>query len=139
MARDKEIKVVADLHENYPAGLQVWKGGRRSLKRLLIQVLFNNFSRWARYERECVQEVNKVIVVVDEAKKRLMKNYGLADEDIMVVMNVEDVDYFSSLEIDQQIISSYSRGEETFILSYIWRLWASSRFRRGSSSFSESS
>ncbi len=117
VARNKGIKVLADLHENYPAGLQVWKGGKKSLKKVIFQALFNNLSCWTRYEMKCVQEVDKVIVVVDEAKKRLM-DYGIPEEKIAVLMNVEDVDYFSSIEFDKEIISQFSAGEK-FVLIYI--------------------
>ncbi|MCK4236866.1 MAG: glycosyltransferase, partial [Candidatus Krumholzibacteria bacterium] len=46
VGRSLGIPVVADLHENYPAGLQVWY--RKRFKKRTIY----NYQRWARYERE---------------------------------------------------------------------------------------
>ena len=46
VGRSLGIPVVADLHENYPAGLQVWY--RNRFKKRTIY----NYQRWARYERE---------------------------------------------------------------------------------------
>jgi len=117
VAKAKGIPIVADLHENYPAGLRVWRGVNRSLKQKIVDRLFNGLDRWVAYEKRCVQEVDRVIVVVDEAKERILR-YGIPDEKITVLMNVEDVDCFANIELDATILAHY-REQKSFIVSYV--------------------
>ncbi|MCE5203449.1 MAG: glycosyltransferase family 4 protein [Coriobacteriales bacterium] len=62
-ARRHGVPVVLDLHENYPAALALWGRQRRKL-------LFSP-ARAARLERWALRSVDRVIVVVDEAKDRV--------------------------------------------------------------------
>ena len=117
VARAKGIPIVADLHENYPAALQVWRGLNRGLKQKIVDDLFNGLDRWVAYEKRCVQEADRVIVVVDEAKERLLR-YGVPDEKVTVLMNVEDVDSFSNIELDPGILAQY-KEQKRFIVSYV--------------------
>ncbi|HER43301.1 MAG TPA: glycosyltransferase WbuB [Candidatus Eisenbacteria bacterium] len=102
------LPVVADLHENYPAGLQVWY--ESSLKKRTIY----NFERWARYEREVLEEVDAIVVVVEESKERLV-GLGLPADRIYVVPNTASRDR-GSMPIDGEIVDRY-RGR--FVLAYI--------------------
>ena len=118
VAKKKCIPIIADLHENYPFALQIWRYSRnRNLKEKVIDKLFNNLSRWINYEKKWLQEVNHIIVVVDEAKKRIMK-YEIPPEKITVLMNVEDLDYFNNVEYDVSILKNY-KEQKAFIVSYI--------------------
>lgn len=117
VAKVKGIPIIADLHENYPAGLTVWRGTKQSLKGMIVNKLFYGLNRWIAYEKRCVQKANRVIVVVDEARERILR-YGIPDEKVAVLMNVEDVDYFGNCNLDPAILSGY-RDKETFIVSYI--------------------
>jgi glycosyltransferase involved in cell wall biosynthesis len=106
------IPLVADLHENYPASLRLSieaNPGSRSW-------FTPHPRRWVSYERRVVRSATHVVVVVDEAKERLIKDYGLEPEKITVVMNVEDVDYFKTLNLDQDILTRY---KDSFVISYI--------------------
>ena len=107
----------------YPAG----GGSPRELSLLpsdsllrLTQVpdrgLLLNPRRWVPYERRVVRSATHVVVVVDEAKERLIKDYDLEPDKITVVMNVEDADYFKTLDLDQDILTRY---KDSFVVSYI--------------------
>jgi glycosyltransferase involved in cell wall biosynthesis len=108
VARELGLPVVADLHENYPAGLQVWY--ESSIKKRTIY----NYRRWARYEREILDEVDAVIVVVGESKERLVR-LGLPAGKISVVPNTAGR-YRERMPMDADIVDRY-RGY--FVLTYI--------------------
>jgi len=106
------IPVVADLHENYPASLRLSVEMDPSSRSWLTP----HPNRWFSYERGAVRSATRVVVVVDEAKERLIKDYDLRPDKITVVMNVEDTDHFNGLDLDQDILARY---KGYFILSYI--------------------
>ena len=112
VSRKLGIPLVADLHENYPASLKLSveaDPGSRSL-------FTPRPKRWIPYERRVARAATHVVVVVDEAKERLIKDCGLEPEKITVVMNVEDADHFKGLDLDQDILTRY---RDSFIISYI--------------------
>jgi len=106
------IPLVADLHENYPASLKLSVEADPSSRSWLTP----HPRRWIPYEQRAVRSATHVVVVVDEAKERLIKDYGLESEKITVVMNVEDAGHFKGLDLDQDILARY---KDYFIVSYI--------------------
>jgi glycosyltransferase involved in cell wall biosynthesis len=102
------LPVVADLHENYPAGLQVWY--TNALKKATIY----NYGRWARYERTILRRVDAVIVVIEEARDRLVK-LGVPPEKICVVPNTVSAQT-GAIPVDARVLERY-RG--LFVISYI--------------------
>ena len=102
------IPVIADLHENYPAGLQVWY--ENGLKKKTIY----NLRRWTRYEREMLDRVDAVIAVVEESRERLV-GLGVPREKIFVVPNTASRER-ERIPIDPIIVERY---RERFVLSYI--------------------
>ena len=106
------IPVIADLHENYPELLRIRFGGSDlSWKdRLLVGT-----DRWANHERKILQEVDHIIVVVEEAKERLM-SIGLPAAKISIVSNTESEEFWESHELDKALVKQY---EDSFIASYI--------------------
>ena len=106
------IPVIADLHENYPAVLQIIYKDKPGIKER-----FNKSpKRWLAYERKSVGSVRYVIVVVDEAKQRLIEQHGIPDDKITVIMNVEDISNFSNIELDLEILKRY---QDKFLISYV--------------------
>lgn len=108
VGRKLGLPVVADLHENYPAGLQVWY--RSYLKKKTIY----NLGRWAGYEKRILGEVRAAVVVVDEARERLVR-LGVPGEKIFVVPNTASRER-EKIPIDPSITGRY-RG--SFMVSYI--------------------
>jgi glycosyltransferase involved in cell wall biosynthesis len=101
------------MHENFPAGLQVWYESR--LKRMTIY----NERRWARYEREILPRVDAVIAVIEESKERLA-GIGIPPEKIFVVPNTESRGW-DRAPVDRGILERY-RGR--FTLSYVGKFSA---------------
>jgi len=108
VGRKKGVPVVADLHENYPAGLQVWY--QNALKKMTIY----NFNRWARYERRILRDVDAVIAVIEESKERIT-GLGIPPGKIFVVPNTASTER-ERIPIDPDIVSRY---EGRFVVSYI--------------------
>jgi glycosyltransferase involved in cell wall biosynthesis len=102
------LPVVADLHENYPAGLQVWYTNR--LKKATIY----EHGRWARYERDALRAVDAIVVVIEEARDRLVQ-LGISAEKISVVPNTVPVQS-GEIPIDSGIVERY---RDRFVVSYI--------------------
>ncbi len=111
IAHKFNLPLIADLHENFPEAIKAypssWKG--KFLKPIMVK-------RWKRMEKSCVQQADKVITVVDEAKQHYVTDCGIPPEKVTVVMNTEDLDYFYSLPIREDIIQQY---QPYFTISYI--------------------
>jgi glycosyltransferase involved in cell wall biosynthesis len=102
------LPVVADLHENYPAGLQVWYTNR--LKKATIY----EHGRWAKYEREALRAVDAIVVVIEEARDRLVQ-LGISAEKISIVPNTVPAQS-GEIPIDSGIVERY---RDRFVVSYI--------------------
>jgi len=102
------LPVVADLHENYPAGLQVW------YTNVLKKATIYNYGRWAEYERRALRDVDAVIVVIEEARDRLV-SLGVGAEKIYVVPNTVP-EQTGDVPVDPEVLAKY-RGR--FVISYI--------------------
>lgn len=93
-ATNLQIPLVVDLHENYPAMLDdAQKSPMHRITSLgsLVSRLSVSVSRWQDYERSTVPQAQRVIVVVDEARERLVQ-LGVPRENISVVGNYATLD-----------------------------------------------
>lgn len=107
------IKVILDLHENYPHALREWKKLDRFAK-LKLKILYP-LSEWQKYECWAVKHAFRVVVVIEEMKERLIKLCRANSNRIAVVPNTESLD-FLKLPLDSDIIQKYKNN---FVLSYI--------------------
>ncbi|MDJ0840992.1 MAG: glycosyltransferase family 4 protein [Acidobacteriota bacterium] len=105
LGRKHKLPVVMDLHENWPAALRYYRPWRSRLSPL----------NWDAYELRCAREADQVLVVVDEARDRLVER-GLPGDKITVIENTPNVARFTSFELDRDLIDSY---KDKFVLSYI--------------------
>ena len=108
-------KVVADLHENYPAAVREWNKANSGIKGIILR-LFDNYNRWFAIEREVVKRVDKIIAVVDEMKDRLVKQHNVSKDKILVVSNLEDEDFVKKAKVDENLIQKY---KDKFVVLYI--------------------
>jgi glycosyltransferase involved in cell wall biosynthesis len=97
-ARATGVPCVLDFHENYPAAIALW--GRRRLSRMWFSP-----ARAARLERRVVQDVDRVVVVVDEARDRVV-NLGADPGKVIVFGNTEPL----SLVPDEPLPLDFTRG-----------------------------
>lgn len=102
------IPIVADLHENFPAYLSVEKIP------LWKRIYFLNPKRWKRYEKKILSSLNHIIVVVQEAKERLIKSYQLNPDKITIVSNTVDIGQLNSILLN----ISTERYKDDFTISY---------------------
>lgn len=88
MAKKHNLKFTLDLHENWPALLRVATHTQSALGKFLSK---NN--QWTKYELKYCKLADNVVVVVDEAKKRLIE-LGIINEKIHVVSNTLNLNDF---------------------------------------------
>jgi glycosyltransferase involved in cell wall biosynthesis len=106
------LPLIADLHENYPALMQLMKG-RDNPERGLKQR-----DRWEKIEENSVHRARRVITVADEAKERLMEK-GVPADKILVLENTVDIDKFLAAPIDHNVIREF---KPNFVLTYVGHL-----------------
>lgn len=75
------MKLTIDMHENWPAMLRI----ATHTKSLLGRFLSNN-RQWIKYEKKYCNLADNIIVVVQEAKNRLL-SLGIAERKVFVVSN----------------------------------------------------
>ncbi len=108
------LPLIADLHENYPEAVRQYRVRPKPTQRIFN--LASPLWRWKRMERFCVQQADRVITVVDEAKEHYINDCEVSPEKVTVVMNTEDLDYFYSLPIKEDIVKKY---QPYFTISYV--------------------
>lgn len=99
------IKLVIDLHENWPALLRVSIHTNTFFGKIL-----SSEKQWRSYEKFCAREADGIITVVDEMKERISK-LGIPAEKIFVLENTPENDSLNELK--------YERDERFFTLIYI--------------------
>lgn len=112
--KNRDIKIIVDLHENYPEALKTWFKWKRNPIVRLKNKLFLNPVRWTKYEKKACQEADAIIAVVDEMKQRLVNLYQITDEKITVVTNTEDKSFINQ-ELDKTV---YQELEGRFVITY---------------------
>ncbi|MFQ5647014.1 MAG: glycosyltransferase family 4 protein [bacterium] len=110
VCRACRIPIVADLHEaDYPALVEIY--GHKIIK----EKIFLNARRWEKYEKKWLQDVDKILVVVEEAQK-MLETKGIDGSKIHVVSNTEEIDYFKNFKFNQEILTGY---RDCFAVSYV--------------------
>jgi glycosyltransferase involved in cell wall biosynthesis len=102
-----QVPVISDLHENWPAYLRI-----SSHTKSLIGRILSPDRRWTEYERKYLLLADQIIVVVDEAKERLVK-LGLEPDRINIVSNTLNLKSFNLNEVsgkNDNIILFYAGG-----------------------------
>lgn len=101
------IKVVVDLHENYPEALRTWFEWKKGFLVKLKNKLFMSPDWWTKHEHTAVLESDYVIAVVEEMKNRLIKKHHASPDKIIVISNTEDKSF-----LDQPVDPSVYRDFE---------------------------
>lgn len=96
------VKIVLDLHENYPIAIQSYNWTRGTLRNFISKP-----KAWLKKEGEYLKYASKVIVLSDYFKKDLLLRYNfLNSNDIIPFPNVIDISLFESFKIDNTIKKS---------------------------------
>ncbi len=75
------LRFTLDLHENWPAFLRISKHANTFMGRIL-----SSNAQWEKYEIHSCHQADQIIVVIDEAKERLI-NIGIPKNKIHIVAN----------------------------------------------------
>lgn len=114
LKKELDVKVVLDMHENYPEALRTWFKWKKNPIVRLKNALFMNPEHWTKFEHKACEECDQIIAVVEEMKERITKDHNLNPEKIHVVTNTEDKDFINQ-KIDYSVYESLA-GK--FILTY---------------------
>lgn len=88
VARLKKIykfKIVLDLHENWPALLRISPHTQTIAGKMLCSI-----RQWEKYEKRYIRSADKVIVVVEEARERIVK-LSVPEQKISIVSNTLNI------------------------------------------------
>ncbi|HBZ37283.1 MAG TPA: hypothetical protein DEO59_01995 [Balneola sp.] len=120
-AKEFDIPVVADLHENMPAAM-VAARSEMSLFKKIIHGFFWNYRLMRWHERRMLKKCIHNFVVAEEATDRLIE-YGTDSDKISVVSNTEDETTFDfkSDTADPMIVERYTNN---FMCSYVGTIGA---------------
>jgi glycosyltransferase involved in cell wall biosynthesis len=100
------IPVVFDMHENWPEGMRLWGYGKLVIPAKIL-------------ERFSIKYADRIIVVIDEQKERLV-DLGVPENKISIIMNTVNLDMFNEKEISQDLFSRIlSDYKGKFVISYI--------------------
>jgi glycosyltransferase involved in cell wall biosynthesis len=118
VARKHNIPVIADLHENFPEGIAVWRKGKISKKLWFYTRLTLPLPIWMykRLEKSALQKVDRIITVIDEAKEHYINDCAIPPNRITVVMNTEDLIEFDKLKAEEAVDLEY---ENDFLITFI--------------------
>lgn len=108
LSERQNIPFILDLHENYPAAIRIWGHDRRSLGRY-----FYANRAWSEYEKESVNAADKIIVVVDEAKERLI-NQGIPEKKVVVISNTLNLNKIESFRE-----TAHRKSSEDLMITYV--------------------
>ncbi|OQX89072.1 hypothetical protein B6D60_00135 [candidate division KSB1 bacterium 4484_87] len=103
------LPAVFDMHENYPAALEVW--GRKGF----LPGLFRNPAFARKLEKMSLKLCEKIIVVIEEHKE-MLTSIGINPQKIHIVGNTVQTDKYIQLKIDAEIVEKY---QENFVLTYV--------------------
>ncbi len=109
-----DIKVILDLHENYPEALRVWHKWKKNPIARLKNKWFLNYDRWFRFEKYAVQHCDQLICVVDEMKDRIIASHNIDAGKISVITNSEEYSFIEQV-LDKGI---YGEHRNSFIITY---------------------
>ncbi len=87
------IPLIMDIHENWPAMLEIAVHTNTFLGKLLSSNL-----QWRKYERDILQKADMVIAVVREMKQRLI-DLEIDEKNIIIVSNTLEMDSFKTPDV----------------------------------------
>lgn len=83
------VRFILDLHENWPALLEISEHTKTFLGKLLFSV-----KQWKAYEKRYLLRADEVVVVVEEAKQRVV-GLGVEESKVHVVSNTQNLEEFA--------------------------------------------
>ena len=85
------------MHENYPEALKFFQ------KKGFVNLVFKNYRFAKTLDKFCIRHSDKIIVVVEENRYRLVAS-GVDSDKITIVSNTVDIDTFAKEKVDKDIV-----------------------------------
>jgi glycosyltransferase involved in cell wall biosynthesis len=126
LSRKHKIPVVADYHENRPEIMKMYHHVQTFPGKYLISL-----KGWHNYQITETPEVDRLILVTDEAKEYYAKQYGIDEKKITVLPNYISTERFRAFEITDDA----SQGIERFFTAVYF---GETGLRRGTMTILES-
>jgi glycosyltransferase involved in cell wall biosynthesis len=114
LKRKFQLKVVLDMHENYPEALRTWFKWKKNPIVRLKNSLFMNPEHWAKFEKKGCEDSDQVIAVVEEMRDRIIREHNIDGTKIKVVTNTENKNFVNQ-PLDKTV---YQQLTGKFILTY---------------------
>lgn len=118
VARRSRIPLVFDMHEVYPVMIRARFPVRTSFRQQFNSNIYSKLfsaSWWDSVEQESVEQADRIVVVVEESKERLVR-MGIDARKVFVVLNAEDIDSFLALPEQDGIAEKY---QNDFLVGYV--------------------
>lgn len=110
----KDEHLVVDLHENMPAAVVEYAKGNYGMRKCFAK-LFQNYHRIRKLEQNLLAKSDLVLVVVEEARDRIVDNYS--EVNAKKIINVENLEKLSFGSIGTSGNPSF--GKDHFSVLYI--------------------
>jgi len=114
--KSKVKKLILDMHENYPEALKTWFLWKKSSIIKLKNFLFMNPVLWSLKEKKYCKKYDVIVCVVQEMKQKLIDNFNINPDKLVVVSNFEKKEFASNFlnSVSQNIIK-----KEDFSITYV--------------------
>lgn len=108
--RKHKLKLVADFHENRPEIMKYYPYLKVFPAKHIISL-----KKWHHYQERVSPVVDRLVLVTPEAKKYYIDKFGVDPGKIFVVANYANIDAFSKIVIDEEIVKSV---KDKFCITY---------------------
>ena len=109
-ARQQDIPWVLDLHENFPEAVKGYRWASKFPNRWVTRPW-----RWEKFEEKYLPKADRVVLLSENFKNRLLQKYpALAKEKMVVYSNVPDVEALQSYPSDKDILPEKGNSKVLF-------------------------
>ena len=115
-AKKYKCEVILDMHENYPAGLQVWKTFKKNPLVKIKNALFFRYEKWLRYEKWACQHVDHILTVVKEMTQRLTTLHHIDPSTISTITNAGSIKFEKNAREFPELMEKY---REKYLITYV--------------------
>ena len=114
--KSKVQHLVLDLHENFPEALKTWFEWKKNPIIKWKNAIFMNPKKWSKKEESYCKKYDTIICVVEEMKEKLVSNFNIDAQKMIVVSNHEKKEFAANFDKKnaQKIID-----ENTFSITYV--------------------
>jgi glycosyltransferase involved in cell wall biosynthesis len=110
-----DIPVIADFHEMYPAAMKHWRSSWSLERKIKQNTVLKPIWRFERLQKQCIEKLDHIITISEEAEQHYISNYDVNPSDITVVGNMVDLDSFE-IESTKPVLSEF---KEDFLITYV--------------------